>query len=85
MGFPNPSISGSAIGKALDPTQAAADRLDATGEHAALDQTELQALERAEYYGDEPPAAPAPAVPAVDRPRRSLLDRLLHHGASRRE
>jgi hypothetical protein len=72
VAFPNPSITGSAIGKALDPNQALAAQLDATSAHAALDETELHELERAEYYGDKPAASAA-----VNEPRRSLLDRLL--------
>ena len=71
---PNPAISGEAIRKALTPEQAAAaNRQDASVERAALDEAELQDLERAEYYEDAPPA--------TAEPRRSILDRLLRRGA----
>lgn len=72
MGFPNPSISGTAIVKALDPDLATADERDASGEQADRDEADLRELERAEYYED--PAAPL--SPAATAPRRSLLDRL---------
>ena len=72
---PNPGISGEAIRKALGPEQgAAANQHQASEERAALDEAELRALERVEYYGETPTPEPGPT------PRRSLLDRLLGRG-----
>jgi len=65
---PNPSIGAEAIRKALGASQEqAANQRDVSDEQAVLNEAELQELEHAEYYPDEPPA------PA----RRSLLDRVL--------
>ena len=69
---PNP-IGAEAARKALGGSQVAdANASDKRDEIAALDQADLQELERAEYYPDE--AAQANPAPA---PRPSLLDRLL--------
>jgi hypothetical protein len=73
VAFQNPSITGAAIVKALDPDVATAAERDASGEQSDRDEADLRDLERAEYYDD--PAAPAQA-PAVTKPRRSFLDRL---------
>jgi hypothetical protein len=73
MGFPNPSISGTAIVKALDPDLATAGERDASGEQADRDEADLRELERAEYYHDAAPVTTA----AESTPRRSRLDRLL--------
>jgi len=75
MGFQNPAITGRAIIGALDPEVASARHLEASGEQAALDEADLQEVERAEYYGAAPtaPTAPDSAEPA---PRGSILRRL---------
>ena len=75
MANPPPSISGDAIIKALGPDGAAARSGDLDRERAALDESELREIERAEYYHDVP--SETDAVPEV-APRRSLLDRLFH-------
>jgi len=70
--FPNPAITGTAVIKGLDPNQATAHHADAEHAQAALDEADLQELERAEYYGDRP----APEA-HVEARRRSLFDRIL--------
>ncbi|MHB8398803.1 MAG: hypothetical protein ACYDCI_07720 [Candidatus Limnocylindrales bacterium] len=52
--------------------EAAADVSDANADRAALDDAELRAVERVEYYGE------APSQPPVRRttPLRRLIDRL---------
>ena len=69
---PNP-IGAEAARKALGGSQVAdANANDKRDQRAALDETDLQELERAEYYPDEVAQVdPAPAA------RPSLLDRLL--------
>ena len=63
-----PSIPAEAARRALGTADVdAAKANDVRDEQAALNEADLQELERAEYYPDEPPA------PA----KRSLLDRLL--------
>ncbi len=64
MVFPNPSITGTAIVKALDHDQATAHHRDADDAQAALDEAELREEERADYYGD-------PSTPK--RPRASRI------------
>jgi hypothetical protein len=65
---PNPSIGAEATRKALGASQEqAANQRDVRDEQAVLNAADLQELEHAEYYPDEP-AAPA---------ERSFLDRLL--------
>jgi hypothetical protein len=73
MVFPNPSISGTAIVKALDHDQATAHHRDSDDAQAALDEAELREEERADYYGD-----PATTEAPVSEPHRSWLYRLLH-------
>jgi hypothetical protein len=68
----NPSITGTAIVKALDPNQATARHQDAVDAQAVLDETDLREEERAAYYDDAPPVM----APAETAPRRSLLARL---------
>lgn len=70
----NPSITGTAIVKALDPNQATARHQDAVDAQADLDEADLREEERAEYYDDTSPATPPTSV--APAPLRSLLDRL---------
>ena len=69
MGFPNPSITGTAIVKALDPNQATAHHQDADEAQGTLDAADLREEERAAYYGD---AAAAP-LPTDTAPRGSWI------------
>jgi hypothetical protein len=75
MGFP-PSVSGHAVVKALDKETDAAHRGDRDREQAALDETELREIERAEYYHDAPSVTDAASASVEVAPHRSLLDRL---------
>jgi hypothetical protein len=76
MGFPNPSITGAAIGEALGangPTPSG--QVAGREAQAALDAAELRELERAESQGKPWSEEPESIQPAV-APHRSLLDRL---------
>ena len=64
-GFQPGPIQGEATRRALVPEAAAADRVKASSEQAALDAEELQELERAEYYADHKATPPATAPPAT--------------------
>jgi hypothetical protein len=71
MGSPPPGIGAEATRKALFAGEvAAANHNDVAAERAARNEADLQELEHAEYYPDEP-HAPA---------KRSFLDRLLGRG-----
>jgi hypothetical protein len=74
MGFPNPAIGGEAARKALDTAEeASASSRDRDATQGALDEADLQELERADYY----PAATSDPEPAPVTAARNLLDRLL--------
>lgn len=78
MGFgPNPAIGGEAARKALDGVEeASADQHDHSETQAALDETDLQELERADYY----PAATLAPDPAPVTAAPSSLDRMFRRG-----
>jgi hypothetical protein len=76
MTFSGAPFSSEGIRKTIGPNDAAgANELSQRQRMAALDEADLRALERAEYYG-ESPADIDDARPAT-RPRRSILDRVL--------
>jgi hypothetical protein len=61
-GIPGP-IQGEAQRKALSSDPAAEARMAGREERARLDHEELQALERAEYYGGEDPRSTTTSAP----------------------
>ena len=77
MGIPGP-IQGDAQRRALTSDAATEARMAGREERARLDHEELQALERAEYYGGEDPVSAA--TPATDGFLKRLWHRLRRSG-----